>query len=45
MNGDGTGRILGINDPALFWVLAGERSEQCGAEGALGGGRGGHYEE
>ncbi|KAL4441271.1 hypothetical protein ABPG77_011508 [Micractinium sp. CCAP 211/92] len=23
MNGDGTGKILGINDPVLFWVLAG----------------------
>lgn len=23
MNGDGTGRILGINDPTLFWVIAG----------------------
>lgn len=22
LNGDGTGKILGINDPALFWVLA-----------------------
>lgn len=24
MNGDGTGKILGINDPVLFWVLAGK---------------------
>jgi hypothetical protein len=23
LNGDGTGRILGINDPSLFWVIAG----------------------
>lgn len=23
MNGDGTGRPLGINDPILFWVLLG----------------------
>ena len=23
MNGDGTGKILGISDPALFWVIAG----------------------
>ena len=23
LNGDGTGKILGINDPALFWVIAG----------------------
>lgn len=23
MNGDGTGRPLGVNDPILFWVLLG----------------------
>lgn len=23
MNGDGTGRALGVNDPALGWVLFG----------------------
>jgi hypothetical protein len=23
MNGDGTGLIFGINDPSLFWVVAG----------------------
>lgn len=29
MNGDGTGKILGINDPVLFWVLAGECTALC----------------
>ena len=30
MNGDGTGRPLGINDPILFWVLLGVFGLVCG---------------